>query len=810
MANTVKMEIELDGKDALKTIKAIQDGFKETEKETKKVSKEFSVFGDVFKAQLSAIVAIDFGNFLRQQFSAAIQGAIDFEVGLVNVAKTANLSAGEVEVLAKNIDALAKDVPATTNELLEIATAAGQLGVTGTGNITKFADTIAKLGRVSDISGDEAATSLTRILNVTQENIGTIDTFASVIVSLGNNFAATESEIIAVTNEVARATAQFGVTSSEAAALSTALRAVGVRAEEAGGVLSKTFIAIGNSIDAGGKKLRELEEITGLTGDQIRKQFSENATLFFRNFVAGLDEVRRSGGNVNTTLASLGIEGIRVSKVIPVLASNISEFDRALALANAETKNATALQNEFEKAADTTASKLQIFKNTVAEITRDFVSNFTPATDNALEIFTEFLQKLTAGDDVAKAKAEIKGLEATLKDVSETTDAVNSVFGENSFLGRINRSRADSRLERINALIDEQKEKLEALAPIDPAAAIKDVEAQIKSLDAELKNVDPILGSIFGSEEELEKRKANLQAQLENLKQIQAVQNNELLEAKKKRNEDEANLEAERFNILNALREEQKAFEDEQKVAAQLEKELGDQEEFIRLQNALGKETAAKELARIQDISDEKRRQAELKKVKDKARKEEKASLVNLFNFEKATNTQKVAAQRQTLQTLASINSGGNSALFAVSKAASLSLAGINIAEGVTKALALGPILGPVAAGAIAAAGAIQIAQIVAAKPPPKSAGSFQSGGLITGASQTGDRLTAQVNAGETILNRRQSERVFRAIDEGNIGGGGVNVNISNPMFLSQDGVDEIIDQINDAIEFRNKELRVA
>ena len=29
-------------------------------------------------------------------------------------------------------------------------------------------------------------------------------------------------------------------------------------------------------------------------------------------------------------------------------------------------------------------------------------------------------------------------------------------------------------------------------------------------------------------------------------------------------------------------------------------------------------------------------------------------------------------------------------------------------------------------------------------------------------------------------------------------------------MFLSEEGVDEVIDQINDAIEFRNKELRVS
>ena len=56
---------------------------------------------------------------------------------------------------------------------------------------------------------------------------------------------------------------------------------------------------------------------------------------------------------------------------------------------------------------------------------------------------------------------------------------------------------------------------------------------------------------------------------------------------------------------------------------------------------------------------------------------------------------------------------------FKIQKALDLAQAGISTALGVTKALALGPIIGPVLAGITAAVGAIQITAIATKQPPP-------------------------------------------------------------------------------------------
>ena len=70
--------------------------------------------------------------------------------------------------------------------------------------------------------------------------------------------------------------------------------------------------------------------------------------------------------------------------------------------------------------------------------------------------------------------------------------------------------------------------------------------------------------------------------------------------------------------------------------------------------------------------------------------------------------------------------------------------------------------LGPWAWIAFAALGAAQLAAIVG---QVKSMGSFANGGIIGGGSTHGDMLTAQVNAGEMILNGKQQKKLFTMLD---------------------------------------------
>lgn len=344
-------------------------------------------------ATISKVSGIAFAA-LTATAGLTVKAFIDIETALTGVAKTADLGKDELKEFEKQIESLALTLPVSQEQLINIAESAGQLGVTGVKNLTKFADTIAKLGVASDLEGQQAATVLTRILNVTGEGVETIDKFASVIVALGNSFAATESEIARVTNEVARNIGVFGASAAEAAALGAALRSLGIRAEGGGTAIGRAFQSIQTAIEDGGAGLDELIKLTGLTVDELRKQFSEDAIGVFQKFIVGLDGVAKSGGTVSKSLAALGLKSTEILKVLPVLAQNSDELARALAIANKETKNATALNDEAARAFETTASQLQILQNNFFNIAKQIGAEFAPVVKAAVGITTDFLRTL--------------------------------------------------------------------------------------------------------------------------------------------------------------------------------------------------------------------------------------------------------------------------------------------------------------------------------------------------------------------------------------------------------------------------------
>lgn len=814
MANEIGVDIVLNGDEALRTLKAIEQGIDKFSRSStegvKKVDNSFSVF----KGTLGTFAAINFADFIKTQVADAVKAFKEFETGLIGVAKTTDLNGKSLELFEKGINELTSTLPVASKELLSIAQAAGQLGVKGTANLLNFTETIAKLGKSSDVSGEEAATALTRILNVTGESVEGIDELASVVVSLGNNFAATESEIIRVTNEVARATQQFGVSSTEASAFGAVLRSFGVRAEEAGSAVGKSFRAIEEAITTGGKALEQLSKLTGLSGAELKKQFGEDAVGVFQKFLVGLDNAKNGGAVLAQELKKLGLEGETIQKVIPTLSSNYEELTRALSLANEETKNATALNKEFARFAESSENKTQLLANAFEKLQRNIGAAFAPAINSATDSLADFINILAGdGDEVfIKNNKNVEALTGRINQLKNIIVAINNE--EYVDPNRENRiTKAKEEIEKLNKALGEAR-------TTDYNTEIQALQDQLKALDAQaqlpiklnFEAPDVGAGVLLPNAAGIDERKAEIEEKIANLRQQIALENNALVEdnaaTQQKITDDTAGKVKERIDILAEFRK----AEAEQKVAekaTELSQEQIDADTRLQfLVENLGKENAERELARIAQIEGEAKRNDELKKLNDKAREQERAGILKRRDFEDLTNKEKIAAQKDTLAAISTLSQSSNSALFAIGKASSIALAGINVAEGVTKALAaFPPPFNFAAAAAVGAAGAVQIARIATSKPP--SAGSFAEGGIIGGSSQTGDRLSANVNAGEVIFNKRQQENLFNAVNSGDLGGGGgVNVTIQGDFLSSDQSVDKLIDNINDALEFRNKKLR--
>ena len=104
-----------------------------------------------------------------------------------------------------------------------------------------------------------------------------------------------------------------------------------------------------------------------------------------------------------------------------------------------------------------------------------------------------------------------------------------------------------------------------------------------------------------------------------------------------------------------------------------------------------------------------------------------------------------------------------------------------NTAVGVTQALAQGGVAGIITGALVGAAGAVQLASIMAAKPIKHfAAGGFVGG--INGASMGADNTTIAARSGELVMNANQQRALWDMINgTGNAAGaGGVNLTINN------------------------------
>lgn len=386
MAADNELLIKING-----TAKQFIDEMDKVKKQTKEVNK---VLTSVAKASAAAFAGL----------TAVIAGVTkvyaDYETALVGVGKTTDISGKKLTNLGKRISGLSRSIPLATNELLGIAQAAGQLGVTGEDNLVKFTDTVAKLGVATDLTGEQAATSLTRILTVTGEGVENIDRFGSVIVRLGNNFAATESEIVKMTTEVSRAVGIFGVSATEAAGLSTALKAIGVRAELGGSAVGRAFRAISDSVSLGGKKLQSLEALTGRTGDELKRVFQDDAPAAFQIFIESLGNIPAE--QVTAELAKFGLKGEEILKVLPALAQNSDLLARALGTAKKEFKDNTALANESQAAFDTLNSDTVLLKNEITAFAREIGAKLAPEIRKLVNNVREAVAFLTDMDESTK------------------------------------------------------------------------------------------------------------------------------------------------------------------------------------------------------------------------------------------------------------------------------------------------------------------------------------------------------------------------------------------------------------------------
>ncbi len=342
------------------------------------------------------------------------KAAIDFESSLAGVAKTVEGTDTQIRAIGESMRRLSVRIPVNVNELNRIAELGGQLGVSIPG-LLNFTKTIAALGVTTNLSTEDAAKGLARLINVTGEGEGAFDNLGSVIVDLGNNFATTEAEILTFALRIAPAAQTVGATATEVLGLAAALSSMGIPAERGGTAVQAMFTIIASAARSGGEELQLMAEITGMTADEFQKFARENPTDALVALARGLGEANEQGQNVFTMMKGININGRRAQAVLLAMANNTDLVTDALDRASVAGEENTALFEEAGRRYGTTASQIQIMGNAF--------------TDLRIELGSALLAPLTqVVRTIAVLFEQLKDNTGTLKTIAKWVAVIGAAF----------------------------------------------------------------------------------------------------------------------------------------------------------------------------------------------------------------------------------------------------------------------------------------------------------------------------------------------------------------------------------------------
>ncbi|AVP66027.1 phage tail tape measure protein [Clostridium botulinum] len=325
----------------------------------------------------------------------ALKTGVDFESAFTGVKKTVDGTDQQFAQLEKAIRNMAKSMPESASEIAGVAEAAGQLGIK-TENIEGFTKSMVMLGDSTNMSSEEAATSLARLANITQMPQTEFDRLGSVIVALGNNLATTESEITAMGLRLAGAGHQVGMSEAQIMSFAGALSSVGIEAEAGGSAFSKVMVDMQLAVEKGGEGLNQFAKVAGMSSSEFQKAFKEDAASAIIAFIQGLGKCQESGQSAIGVLDNMGITEVRMRDALLRAAGAGNVFTDALKLGTTAWDENIALTKEAETRYATTESKMKMIKNSIVDLGITMFEKFKEPFRKSLDSVMESLDKLSS------------------------------------------------------------------------------------------------------------------------------------------------------------------------------------------------------------------------------------------------------------------------------------------------------------------------------------------------------------------------------------------------------------------------------
>ena len=331
-------------------------------------------------------------------YAGPVKSAMKFESTMADVAKvvdglkddTTGKFTADYYALRQELNKLSTQIPYTTEELGEIAAAAGQAGIARK-EIGKFTMDAAKMGVAFDVTADQAGDWLAKwrtSFGMTQAQVVAL---ADKINYLGNNSAANAQQISAIVTKIGPLGEVAGLASGEIAALGATLVAVGVQEDVAATGIKKVITTMTAGAAATKRQTGVLDKL-GFSATDLAQRMqtdAKGAILDFMEAVKQLPKAEQAAALKNF----FGEES--VSAIAPLL-TKTELLAKHWNMVGDAALYAGSMEKEYAARADTKENKIQLAKNAIDRLSRALGDALMPSVGDSAEKLSELVTKLAA------------------------------------------------------------------------------------------------------------------------------------------------------------------------------------------------------------------------------------------------------------------------------------------------------------------------------------------------------------------------------------------------------------------------------
>lgn len=332
---------------------------------------------------------------------ASIAAATQAESSFAQVERAMDGTDAEAMQLRSTLLDLTTQMPTSFDEIAGVAQLGAQLGVANQ-DLDDFSSTVTKFAATTNVSLDATGTAFGKLGTLLHVPASEFENLGSSIYEVGINSAATETEILSMSQQLAGAASAYGVTAQEVVGLSAAFSSLGVAPEAARGSITRIFGDIELGAAQGGAAMEPFANLLHKTTDEATALWKSDPGAFFDQLVKGLSEAQKQG-NLLQAISSIGANDVRDINLLQRLATNSEFLTTQLESANKAYKDGTALSAGYDTIAGTLAAKLTELWNTVQKLAITAGGPFLGAIGGIVDFLKVFLDQLSGANPILLA-----------------------------------------------------------------------------------------------------------------------------------------------------------------------------------------------------------------------------------------------------------------------------------------------------------------------------------------------------------------------------------------------------------------------